>query len=217
MAPPRELRNSPMRQPAPLRALAWLAARYSAAAAARPLTTTCTAGLIIASVGDAACQRWFEPPGAAYDARRTLDMGLIRALVLAPLLHVYFPFLAWLVPGRTLPRVLLRVLADQALGSPATICLTFAASGVLKGDVGGIPARVSSQLLPTMVSGAQYWPLVHTANFLFVPVGHQALVAHVMSVYWNMVLSFRANKKLEPDDGAAAAPATRAAPAAGAG
>lgn len=189
---------------AALRALTWLAARYSAAAAARPFATASAAGLVIASAGDVACQHWLEPPGTPFNARRTLDMGLIRALVLAPLLQVYFPFLSWLVPGRTLPRVLLRVLADQAIGSPLTICLTFAASGVLKGDVAGILPRVSSQLLPTMWAGAQYWPFVHTANFLYVPVGHQALFAHVMSVWWNAVLSYRANKRLEPDGGAAA-------------
>ena len=174
-----------------------LAERYNAAVTARPYVTTSTAGFLIASSGDVACQRLFDDQGARpFDAKRTLDMGLIRAFVMAPLLQSYFPFLNWLVPGRTLPRVLLRVCADQVIGSPLTISLTFAAAGLLKGEPGEIMPRITSQMWPTWQAGASYWPFVHGLNFAFVPVHHQALVAHVMSVYWNMILSYRANKAL---------------------
>lgn len=105
-----------------------------------------------------------------------------------------------------MPRVFLRVCADQAIGSPLTICLTFAASGMLKGDPGGILPRISSELWPTWKNGASYWPFVHGVNFAVVPVHHNALVAHVMSVPWNAVLSYRSNKSLStPDAGIGAA------------
>lgn len=64
-----------------------LADRYNAAVTARPFVTTSTVGFVIASLGDVACQVGFAPEEQGFDARRTLDMGLIRAFVMAPLLQ----------------------------------------------------------------------------------------------------------------------------------
>lgn len=183
-----------------------LASRYNAIATARPFATTAVMGFTIASIGDVGCQLLVEgPAGHAYDARRTLDMGTIRAVVLAPLLQVYFPFLSWLVPGKGLHRVLLRVCADQAIGAPLTICLTLAAACVLKGRPEDVLPRITDQAWPAWKNGASYWPFVHTLNFSFVPLPHQPLVAHVMSVPWNAMLSYRSNKALGDATAAAAA------------
>jgi hypothetical protein len=183
-----------------------LASRYNAISTARPFTTTAVMGFTIASIGDVGCQLLVEGPGQhAYDARRTLDMGTIRAVVLAPLLQVYFPFLSWLVPGKGLHRVLLRVCADQAIGAPLTICLTLAAASVLKGRPEDVLPRITDQAWPAWKNGASYWPFVHTLNFSFVPLPHQPLVAHVMSVPWNAMLSYRSNKALGSEGGAEAA------------
>lgn len=65
-----------------------VAERYNSAVTARPFVTTSTFGFVIASLGDVACQLGFAADDEDFDVRRTLDMGLIRAFVMAPLLQV---------------------------------------------------------------------------------------------------------------------------------
>lgn len=169
-------------------------------------------GGIIAGVGDIVCQRMFpvEQPTLSSSSsssnvtteinyRRTAEMTLIRSFVMAPFLYVYFPFLARLVPGQDFHRVLLRVCADQAIGSPVSTSLVFAAACTLQGHPEDTYKRISENLIPTWKTGATYWPLVHSINFKFVPVAHQPLVAHVMSTYWNVILSYYSNAKLSKD------------------
>ena len=88
--------------------LSKIAAGYNAALARRPLLFNMATGFVIAAAGDAGCQLYFEGD-KPYDPRRTADMGAIRALLLAPFLTRYFPFLNWLVPGKSMPRILARV------------------------------------------------------------------------------------------------------------
>lgn len=174
--------------------LSQIASAYRASVAKHPLATNSTLGFIIAGLGDVLCQKYMEERDEM-DWRRTFDMAIIRFAVMSPFLHVYFPNLAKTVPGNSFPRVLARVGIDQLVGSPISISLTFAAVAVMQGNLNTLPQRLTEQLPVTWQTGATYWPFVHGLNFKYVPVPHQALVAHVASVYWNAVLSYRANLK----------------------
>lgn len=175
-------------------AVAW----YLAQLRERPALTNAATGFVIAATGDVGCQLYLSDGEKRIDWRRTLDMALVRALVLSPFVSWYFPWLARLVPGSKPTNVLSRVLADQLIGSPVSICLTFAAVGVMRGEPEAIWPRIQSQLWPTWKTGATYWPFVHALNFRFVHVSHQPLVAHLASFWWNAVLSYRANATLQP-------------------
>ena len=132
-----------------------------------------------------------------WNSRRTIEMSIIRAIVMGPFLQVYFPWLSKLVPGTTMPQVFKRVLADQLIGAPVSISLIFLAAATIRGDPMSVVPRLQEQLLPTWQSGASYWPFIHSLNFKFVPVMHQPVVAHIASIWWNVILSYRANIKLE--------------------
>lgn len=132
--------------------------------------------------------------------RRTFDMSLIRACVLAPFISLYFPWLARTFPGTTYKAALTRVAADQAVGSPISIVLTFASAGILQGRPGTILERLREQAAPAWRNGVSYWPFVHFFNFLLVPVHHQPLVAHAASLWWNAVLSHRSFVKLKSEE-----------------
>ena len=141
-----------------------------------------------------------EPPPFTFlpDHNRSFNMGFIRAAVIVPFITVYYPWLVYMVPGTSLPRVLARVGLDQLTGSPAVITLVFGSNAILKWT--GWEAfthRLVEQGPSAWVAGAQYWPIVHTFNFGLVPLKHQALVAHVFSLYWNAILSYYSfkNKK----------------------
>jgi hypothetical protein len=141
--------------------------------------------------GDVHSKHWWH-------AGRTLEMGIIRAAVVAPFIFYWYPFVARTIPGRAIHRVLGRVCLDQALGSPMVVMMVFTASALLQG-AGPAAAiqRIREKGLTTWIAGLQYWPFVHTINFGFVPSHHQPLFGHVCSLYWNAVLSYYANVKME--------------------
>jgi hypothetical protein len=163
-------------------------ARLQHIVTSRPLLSASCAGFVIASSGDIACQLGFEKRNAI-DWKRTLDMGVVRALVMAPFLYVYFPRLAAAVPGTSMAAIARRIFVDQTVGSPISICLTFVASSALLGKVVDAPARIEQQLFPTWLNSISYWPFAHIITFRFIPVRYQAHFANVLSVYWNMVRS----------------------------
>ena len=178
-------------------ALAAVGARYVSISQKHPFVAPSTIGFVIAVGGDIGCQAGIERRSFdEWDMRRTAEMGAIRAFVMAPMLQLYFPALGRLIPGTSMKRVLARVTLDQAVGSPVTIALTFLAAALLQGRVRELPDRLVEQGPATWMTGACYWPFVHCVNFRFVPPAVQPLVAHVMSVPWNAVLSYRANLKL---------------------
>jgi protein Mpv17 len=165
--------------------------------AAPSLAANAAIGFLIAAGGDVACQTLVEDvPLSRLDSTRTRDMGLIRAIVMAPFLYVYFPALARTVPGTHASAVLARVALDQGVGAPLSLALIFAASGALTGELGALPQRCEEQFLPTWARSMAYWPFVHVFNFRLVPPHMQPLVAHAASVPWNAVLSYRANVAL---------------------
>ena len=179
-------------------------ALYSRAHASHPLLLSQALGFSIAVTGDAACQHLVE--GApSLNPRRLLDMGLVRSLLMAPVLFFYFPLLAKTLPGSSWPRVVGRVAIDAAVASPLVTCATFAAFSALQGKPEDAVPRIQSQLLPTWATGLCYWPFIHLANFRFVAAPHQALVAHCASVPWNVVLSYRSNIRLAEKEAAAEA------------
>ena len=177
--------------------MASILALYTRAHASHPLLLSQTLGFSIAVSGDAACQALVE--GApSLNTRRLLDMGAVRALLMAPILFFYFPLLSKALPGTTWPRVVGRVALDSAFASPLVTAATFTAFSALQGRPGDAVPRIQSQLLPTWATGLCYWPFVHLLNFRFVAAPHQSLVAHCASVPWNVVLSYRSNVALPP-------------------
>ena len=177
-------------------ALSLVKESYLRAQARYSLPLNMAIGGVVACAGDA-CMQHLE--GSAYSARRTLDMGIVRSIFMTPFLHVYFPFLARVIPGTTWSRVVPRVLLDQVVGAPITTCIAFSAASLLKGCPEKTLSRIEENLVPTMLTGASYWPFVHLLNFRFVHPSNQSLVAHFASVYWMMVLSNRSQKKLAGD------------------
>ncbi len=192
-------------------------AAYARAVATRPLATSMTLGFFIAGAGDALCQAQEGTPLSALDARRVLELSIVRALVNAPMLHFYLPWLAAAVPGTSLLRVGARVALDSAVGSPVGLCLIFAATSALKGRPLETGARIREQLLPTWLQGVTYWPFVHFLNFKFCAPAHQGLVAHFASVWWMVLVSRASNARLpgasNPDSGTTPPPGEAAAAA----
>jgi hypothetical protein len=186
---------------------------YLRAVARRPLATSMTLGFFIAGIGDALCQAQEGCASLAeLDTRRVAELSAVRALVNAPLLHFYLPWLLSLCPGTSWGRVGARVVLDSLVGSPVNLVLIFAATSTLKGRPQETGARIQDQLWPTWLKGVTYWPFVHALNFKFMSTAHQGLVAHLASVWWMVLVSRASNSQLPGAPPAAALPPAAAAP-----
>ena len=164
----------------------------------QPLVFSALTGFLTASVGDLYCQIAIEKK--PINLRRTAEMGAIRAGVISPLLHFYFPWLLFYFPGSSYAQVLKRVAADQFIGSPTNIVIVFVSTGLVRGQsFDSILQRIQEQWLPTWQRGITFWPFVHVLNFRFVSVPYQPIVSHAASVCWQVVLSHRTNMQLEPE------------------
>ena len=173
-----------------------IAGAYARAHARSPLGTSSALGFAIAGTGDLLCQLQEGRGAADLEQRRVLELALVRALVVAPMLYVYFPWLTSLCPGTAWPRVIARVGLDSVIGAPVSLAVIFTASSALKGRPMEAGDRMRDQLLPTWVRGISFWPFVHLLNFRFVAPAHQGLVAHFASVYWMVLISAATNKEL---------------------
>lgn len=191
-----------------------VASAYSNLLTKHPMMVNSGTGFILAAFGDMATQKYLaeqqkktaiqtkKPDGALstqwWDSQRTLEMAFIRAAVVAPFVFFWYPFVMRAIPGRALHRVLGRVCFDQTFGSPMVVMMVFTASALLQGrGIAGALQRIREKGVRTWITGLYYWPFVHTINFGYVPGRHQPLFAHFASLYWNAVLSYYANVKLE--------------------
>lgn len=116
-------------------------------------TKALTSAAIVGS-GDMACQTLFEgrslqrggaarpegdaptvdcgtgAAGDAFDHVRLGNMTLLGAVLVAPVLHVWYGFLGRKIPGTAVGPVVGRVFLDQALFAPAFIAVFFSALAV---------------------------------------------------------------------------------------
>jgi len=152
------------------------------------------------------------------DFGRSLKMGLIRSLLLAPFLTIWYPFINRLSPHRTIPGIIKRICLDQGLGAPMIISLVFIPNAMIytilsskneftkenfklstipkviyDGIYNGI-MRLYTQGGKTWLGSIQFWPFVHMITFTVIPQAHQPLFAHFASLYWNALLSYYSNK-----------------------
>jgi len=174
---------------------------YANAMAEHPFATNFATGACLAGLGDMICQELaIRGSGGRFvdvwDRRRTLNIALIRALLIVPFIMAWYGHLGQMFPGQEFGQLLKRVVMNELVGSPTMITLVFVGNALLRGDWSWInlKQRFRNEFFPTMKKGVSYWPLVHILGTFRLPVMHQPLFAHVASVYWNGVLSFHAHK-----------------------
>ena len=168
-----------------------------------PIQMNVCTGFLIAAIGDVAAQHYenqqkFSPESHQQpeifeiNVRRAIDLGMIRAVIIAPFISVWYPFLARRFPTNLLAKIAL----DQSVGSPVVISTVFLCSAILRGEgAESCARRLREDFFATWCFSLQYWPLVHMITFGgLIPVTHQPLFAHAVSVPWNSVMSYYANK-----------------------
>ena len=190
---------------------------YVKLATNHPLKVNVVAGFFLAYAGDIVCQHEFES-GKGYlgifqdeekarkwkwNKERSLELGVLRACLLGPWTHIYYPFLMRTIKGPYLYHAMGRAFLDQFIGSPIVITLVFFGSDFYNmkysrdlSIVDNLKYTINRLMIQgpnAWLGGAKFWPFVHTLNFRNIPPLHQPMFAHVASIYWNAILSFYNN------------------------
>ena len=104
-----------------------------------PILVNSTTGFFIAALGDYGCQKYFESlcnsssKDFEWDWARTFSMGMIRASLIVPFIHQWYPLLQKLAPRKNLVDVVKRVTLDQLIGSPIVIAIVFTSKSIING------------------------------------------------------------------------------------
>ncbi|CAI5478002.1 unnamed protein product [Closterium sp. Yama58-4] len=137
-----------------------------------------------------------QPPRQQFhwDAFRTARMAGAGLLLSGPTLHLWFTRIARFIPGTDVPRVLLKITLGQLLYSPIFNSVFFSINAALQGENREqIVARLRRDLIPTLISGACYWPVCDFITFRYVPVRLQVLTSNTAAFFWTIYVTYKAS------------------------
>ncbi|KAJ0973727.1 hypothetical protein J5N97_015692 [Dioscorea zingiberensis] len=144
---------------------------------ARPvITKSLTAGAIFV-VADISSQMITLGSSESLDWIRTIRMASYGILVSGPSLHLWFNFVARIIPKRDMINTLKKLFLGQAVYGPIMTSIFFSANAAAQGETSTeIHARLKRDLIPTLKSGLIYWPFCDFITFKFIPVRLQPLL-----------------------------------------
>ncbi|XP_022634524.1 PXMP2/4 family protein 4-like [Vigna radiata var. radiata] len=132
---------------------------------------------------------------ASYDLIRTLRMAIYGLLILGPTQHTWFGFLSKIFPKTDLASTLKKILMGQLILGPIINAVFFSYNGACQGEGGTqIMARLKRDLLPTLLSGALYWPVCDFVTLRYLPVRLQPLLNSTFTYVWTIFLTYMANR-----------------------
>ncbi|KAL3135967.1 hypothetical protein ABBQ32_007009 [Trebouxia sp. C0010 RCD-2024] len=136
-------------------------------------------------VGDILAQRL---TGEAFDAVRSLELGLYGTLLDGPVIHMFNRVVDRAV-GTGARAKLAKAAADNAIWMPVTTCLLFAALKLAQGEPEEIASGLQDKMLSMAVANHVLWPLAKFVNAKLVPKQHQPVANKVVQVVWSAWLS----------------------------
>ena len=162
------------------------------------ITKSLTAGVIFGA-SDLAAQV-IENATAPPDWPRLLTAALVGLLYFGPAAHFWYAMMQRLYPRSTLRAVLTKTALGQIVFAPIFTIVYFAAALVAANGLiglGQLRAKVAADLLPTIVAGLWFWPLVDVVSFAVIAKqeGGEAwlpLFVNAVSLVWQVYLSLKA-------------------------
>ncbi|XP_043215573.1 mpv17-like protein 2 [Amphibalanus amphitrite] len=168
--------------------------------------TVSSGGLL--AVGDG-IQQWIEfrrgvHKEKTYNWRRTGRM-LVVGLVEGPPHHWWYTGLDRLLPGRTARVVRLKILADQLVAAPLFALTFFVGMDLLEGRSVRDGLQEFKKKFPEVyLFDWCIWPPTQWLNFTYVPERYRVLYVNVVTVIWDVFLSYSKHRdQLEPERGTA--------------
>ncbi|XP_033216918.1 mpv17-like protein 2 [Belonocnema kinseyi] len=128
--------------------------------------------------------------GSEHDFTRTRNM-LTVGLLQGPFHHYFYKFLEKSLPGTKALSVLKKTFADQMLSSPTCIAIFFFGHGFLeRRNLKEINEEVQHKFLHTWKVDWCFFPPAQMVNFLYVPVQYRVLYINMMTMLFDIFLSY---------------------------
>lgn len=179
------------------------------------LTKSLTSGLLSFSA-DFICQRWELQRAAnrvqdndgkdvghadlktvpSFDWLRASRFTLLGSVLVAPVLHVWYGFLARFIPGPLMVDAMKRLLLDQLLFAPAFIPIFFSANLLLEGRPELIKEKIERDLWHTVFTNYAVWIPAQFVNFSVIRPTLQVLFSNFVGFFWNIYFSYAANRSI---------------------
>jgi protein Mpv17 len=150
-------------------------------------------------------------PPRMFDPYRTLRFALYNMAV-APIVGRWFMFLEARFPMPAVAQAtkslikpsdmvtLKRMVTDQALFAPMSLCLFFSVMGFVETkSVEGVKEKFRDAYSPALKANYQLWPLVQLVNFKFTPLPYRLPVVSTVGIAWNSYLSWLNNASKEEE------------------
>lgn len=127
------------------------------------------------------------------DWEQTGRFAILNGVLVAPVLHYWYTWLAGAIPGKAIMPVLKRVFFDEFLFTPVYVPVLMGILWKMEGvDIQRIPQMIREEWLNIMLFDWAVYIPVQIVNFRFVPVKFQVLVINLIGVGWNCFISWRA-------------------------
>ena len=145
-------------------------------------------------VSDTLTQQLVEKKGWNQDGRRTLRMG-IMGVIIGPIQRTWFLTLERFIPPTSKIQIVKKLIVDQTIYGPFIIFFFYSLSATLAGkDFHEVKLLLQERYIKTILTAYKVWPFVQAVNFSVVPLQHRANFVQIVSLCWNMYLSWMSNK-----------------------
>ncbi|CAI9763050.1 unnamed protein product [Fraxinus pennsylvanica] len=162
----------------------------------RPIITKSISSALIYAAADITTQMITMEPYSAWDTIRTLRMAGYGMIILGPAQHMWFNFVARVLPKRDVITTFKKLLMGQITYGPAITGAFFAFNAALQGESRiEITARLKRDLLPTLLNGLLYWPICDFFTYKVIAVHLQPLMNSSFSYLWTIYLTYMASLK----------------------
>lgn len=160
----------------------------------RPIITKSISSALIYAAADITTQTITMESYSSWDTIRTLRMAGFGMIILGPAQHMWFNFVARVLPKRDVITTFKKLLMGQLVYGPAITGAFFAFNAALQGERGiEIIARLKRDLLPTLLNGLLYWPICDFFTYKIIPVHLQPLMNSSFSYLWTIYLTYMAS------------------------
>ena len=172
---------------------------YSTLLHTAPVVTKSVTAACIFGISDIVAQR-IETGQDGIDWLRLLSGALVGLCYFGPAAHAWYAAVQRLFPRSTIRAVLTKMALGQLIFGPIFTVVYFAAALVAAGGLpglSGLPDKVAEDLLPTIVAGLGFWPLVDLFSFAVIAKRKDGeawlpLFVNAASFLWQVYLSLQA-------------------------
>ncbi|XP_048529372.1 protein sym-1-like [Triticum urartu] len=160
-----------------------------------PVATKAVTSAVLTLAGDLICQLVIDKV-PELDLKRTFVFTLLGLVLVGPTLHFWYLYLSKLVTISGTSGVISRLLLDQFVFSPVFIGVFMSLLVTLEGKPSLVVPKLKQEWFSSLIANWQLWIPFQFLNFYFVPQKLQVLAANFVALAWNVILSYKAHKKV---------------------